>query len=238
MANPNIKINTKKLNPSLKDLLDMAKKDIFLSLNCHAIGTVQEFDQTDQTASVTMNYVQSYAQLNADGTESVVSKNYPVIVDAPVMFLGGGSWNLTFPVSQGDTCLIFFNDRDIDNWFQSGQVAPCASTRLHSFADAIILVGLRSSQDALDNFDLTRAILQNSVGGAMVGVADTLIRIANNTTTLNTLLQSLITAINAIKIDPGTLNIGGTAVTGQGQISTASQSALSGVGTNLGGLLE
>lgn len=234
--NPSIAFTNKKVDPTLKDLLDIAKKDIFLNFNCHAIAQVHAFDATTQTVSASVMYVKTISQLQPDGSYQPVSVNYPPLIDVPVIILGGGDWTLTFPIAQGDTCLILFNDRDLDNWYQAGQVGPVASGRLHSFSDAIALIGPRSSQDPVASYDTARAVLAN--GQTMIGVGVSLIKIANATTTLNTLLQSLISAIKAIQVDAGTFNITGTPVTGKGTIDPSSQSALATVATDIAGLLE
>lgn len=138
--------------PELKDLLALHKKSIFLGLNCHAVATVQSFNATNQTANATINYKRTYFQPDVNGVYQPVLKDYPQLVDCPVMFLGGGGAALTFPVAQGDECLVLFNDRDLDNWFAGSSNSPVATPRLHSFSDAIILVGLRSQANAIQGF--------------------------------------------------------------------------------------
>ena len=60
-------INVKGQDPTLKDLLDLLKRDIFLTLKCHDIGTIQSFDKTTQTATVTINYQKTYMRPNPHG---------------------------------------------------------------------------------------------------------------------------------------------------------------------------
>lgn len=187
-----------KAAPDLADLLDLLKRDILLNFSAHHVGTIQSFNATKQTATVTVNYKRTKFRLNsATGQYEQVLYDYPILADCPVMFLGGGTSALTFPVNRGDECLILFNDRDLDNWFLGASGASVATARLHSFTDGIILVGLRSLAHTLPNFDTTRASLRNGPNGTtMVGVGETLIKIANTSTTLNTLLQNLISNIN------------------------------------------
>jgi hypothetical protein len=185
---------------TLADALNLIKKDILLNLNAHHVGTVQSFDATKQTATATVVYKKTFFQLNAaSGTYNPVLLDYPLLVDAPVIHLGGGGgqYGLTFPVQQGDECLILFNDRDLDNWFTGGANGAVATPRLHSFADGIILVGVRSLGNVLQNVDTTRACLRGSKDGkTFVGVGATLIKIANSQYTLNGLLKTLISNIN------------------------------------------
>ena len=194
MAGPQISQNLVPSSPQLQDLLDLLKKDIMMSLVCHHIGTVQSFDPAKQIATATINYKKTYFNRDSNGLYQPKLVDYPILIDCPCIVLGGGPTSLTFPIAKGDECLILFNDRDIDSWFSSGQVGPVATPRLHSMSDALILVGVRSAGKALAGYDEDRAVLQN--GTTMVGVGESLVKIANADYTLNTILQDLITAIN------------------------------------------
>lgn len=220
-------------NPQLSDLFDTWKRDIFLSLNCHAIATVQKFDRVALTVSATINYSKSYLQLQPNGKYITVLVDYPILLDCPAIILGGGGGSISFPIGKGDQCLILFNDRDIDNWFSGASVGELATNRLHSFSDGIALVGLNKVSD----YDSTRAVLKYN-GSAMVGVGEELIKISNDMFTLRGLLEELIDAIKDITVAPGTFSNGAGAVTGLGAISSTSKTALDGVSNDIEGLLE
>lgn len=244
MASPNISQNQVPSNPSLQDLLDLVKRDIMMSIACHHVGTIQSFDKDKQTAQVTLNYKKTYFQRNAStGLYDAVLVDYPILVDCPCVVLGGGAASLRFPIQKGDECLMLFNDRDIDNWFQSGQVGPVATPRLHSLSDGFALVGIRSSGKVLSGYDLTRAVLQH--GTTVVGVGESLVKIANENFTLNTILQDLVTAINdlvtqtaAITVTGVTPGPGASGVPANAAAITAIATNLSQVATDLGELLE
>ncbi len=216
-------------DPSLKDVLDLWKKDIFLSMNCHAIGTIQSFDSSKQTAKITINYKKTFFDRDASGVYNPVLVDYPILLDCPVVIMQGGDCALTFPIASGDTCLVLFNDRDIDNWFTSGQVGPVNTPRLHSFADGMAIIGLNSLNNSLEDYDATRVVLKN--GTTFVGISPTLIKIANDLTTLNTALQHLCTAIEGIVT---TNCVVGSPVT----LNPASILAIQNAATELGTLLE
>lgn len=139
---------------SLTDLLNLHEKGIKLSLNCHHVGIIDSFDATTQTARVKLVYKKSYLEPDSRGVYKVVPKEYPLLLDVPVVFLGGGQTALTFPVTKGDECLVLFNDRAIDSWFSAGSVgAEVPSTRLHSISDGFALVGIRSVPKVVKGFD-------------------------------------------------------------------------------------
>lgn len=185
--------------PTLRDLLNQFSKEISLSLNCHAIATVESFNPVNQTITATINYKKVFnQQTGVTGKFSQVLVDYPLVIDAPVVILGGGSGTLTFPIAQGDECLLLFNDRDIDNWFSSSQTGTLATTRTHSFADAVALVGLRSATRFISDYDATHTLLKQN--GVKVGVGSTKLVAANNTDSLKSVLEALVTAIKAIQV--------------------------------------
>lgn len=213
-----------------------------LSFNCHHIGTIQSFDASTQTATATINYVKTVFPLNKSAASPVAeTQNWPIVTECPVIFLGGGSTAVTLPVSVGDECLILFNDRDLDHWFSGGTGSPNATARLHSFSDAIALVGLRSLTHILSHFDTTRALIRggtvaNSITAVGVNPSNSKVLITNtypgNATTLNTLLQALITDLR--NLVSATASITVTAPSGGGPTSTPlNASTINDVGTQL-----
>lgn len=250
--------NPLKSDPTLTDVLDQRKKEIFLSMNCHHVGTIQSFNPANQTAVVSINYKKTFAKLNPfAGVYNSVLVDYPLAIDCPVICLGGGDASLTFPIKKGDECLVLFNDRDLDNWFQGAGNGSLASSRLHSFSDGIALVGLRSLANVIDDYDGVRAVLVNDQ--AMVGVGPILVKIANNSTTLNTLLQTLVSnietlvtnvealvaqtaAITVTAVSPGMGTSGppanAAAIAAVGALLVATAGQLTATGIEIAGLLE
>ncbi len=167
----NVQQNQIPNEPELADLLALLKKDIFLGLNCHHIGTIQSFDPLKQVATATINYRRTYFKHDPAGGEYVPELvPYPVLLDCPVVFLGGGNGALTFPVAEGDECIVLINDRDIDNWFSGSSDSAVATPRLHSVADALILVGVRSLANVIAEFDGSAVSLRTKDGVSKVSI--------------------------------------------------------------------
>jgi len=141
--------------PTLADILEVHREEIFSNLNCHAVGKIEQFNHLEQTAIVSIDYQRRVENIEATYERS----DYKNLIDIPVIVVGGGNGSLRFPIKAGDNCLVFFNDRDIDNWFTSGSKSPLASDRKHSFSDGVALVGLRSMADNLDDYDPDRTEL-------------------------------------------------------------------------------
>lgn len=237
-------LNLRIPNPELADVLNAWKQDILNTINCHAIGTVQEFKQALgpdgnpnglYTVTCTINYSRTYfiKQLNGEYLPQQVP--YPQLLDVPAIIVGGGTTYLQFPIKKGDQCLVLFNDRDLNNWFAGNRAGPVATSRMHSIADGIALVGFQN----VVSYDTNHAKLSN--GNAEVGVpasaSGSQVRIANADTTLYTLLSDLITAIEGITVNPGSFDVGGTPVTGISG-TVANTGSLESVRSDLQGLLE
>lgn len=162
-------INVIPNEPGLQDLLVYYKKLTKLEINCHHVGTITAFDATNQTAQATINYTKTFLRVDEIGDTSVTPTNYAQLIDCPVVCLGGGGGSLTFPIVEGDECLVLFNDRDFDNWFSSGNsnAAP-ATPRAHGFSDAIILVGIRSIPNVITEYDTDAAAFRYLENGVRI----------------------------------------------------------------------
>jgi hypothetical protein len=215
----------------LTDLLDLRKKDILLSLFCHAIATVTSFDPVTQTASATMAYQKTFQSRQANGTYMAVQRDYPPLTGCPVIFLGGVDSYLTFPDVVGADCFVYFNDRDIENWVTNNG-AVLASSRLHSFSDAVLIVGLRSNQKAIANFDTQRILLKEGNAEVGIGLNNELVRVANELYTLNGLLQQLINAVSGLSIDVAGIGLA------QGTVDMTSKTTLTTLAGKFNNLLE
>jgi hypothetical protein len=187
-------------NPELPDIFNMFQRNLLLNFNCHHIGTIQSFNPANQTATASINYKKEILIFDTDTQKNKTQLvDYPPIADSPVMFLRGGQTSLTFPIAKNDECFIFFNDRDMDAWFAGSVIGAPDTSRLHSFSDAVILVGPRSKGNVLTNFDMNHLLLQ-WIGGGQVGVSSSKVLIGNDTYKLNALLQELISEIQSITV--------------------------------------
>lgn len=246
MSGPTINLNlTANREPTLKDLLDLHAQQINLDMNCHHLATIQSFDATTQTATVTLNYTKTLFKID-ESTGEYVSylQSYPAIADCPVIVLGGGPVRITFPITAGDQCLLLFNDRDIDNWFAGSLNSPVATPSLHAFTDAIALIGPNNVGNFVASYDAVRALITN--GTVMVGINPTNNKVAlTNGTSLGTLLSNLCTQLNDLTTALAALTVTGV-TTGPGISGVPANAAaitsigtqISSISTQLGLLLE
>ena len=191
--------------PKQEDVLNIFARFLKISINCIKIGTVQSIDYTKMTATIQIVFQQALR----DGT----FQNIPVLTDCPVFTLQGGGYSLQFPIEEGDTAIVLFSDRNIDNWFQSGGVQVPADGRLHNLSDAIAIVGLNSLATPLSPAPTTSEVrLTNKAGNAKVGInsAGKVTVAGTSGQTLLTALQTLITGIQGLQVvvsGPGTYTV-------------------------------
>lgn len=93
-----------------------------------------------------------------------ITKNYPLLVDVPVVFPRGGGCTLTFPVKAGDECLVIFADRCIDFWWQNGGVQEPVDDRVHDLSDAFCIVGPQSQAQKISGISTGAAQLRSDDG--------------------------------------------------------------------------
>lgn len=135
-------------NKSMTNVLDEAFHTFVKNLNCVKIGQIQEFNKETQTATVQIMHKYTN-ELNINTTELL---EYPLLENVPVIIVGGGNTRITYPITAGDACLLFFNDFELDNWYNTEQVSTSSFPRRHDLSDGIALVGLRSSLSAIQEY--------------------------------------------------------------------------------------
>lgn len=136
--------------PSPTALQDAQQREFSKTINCARPGTIVDYDPGAEgvrppTATVQIAQLQ-VTSIAVDGTQTFAP--YPPLQLVPVYFAGGGNWDMTWPVAQGDECLLIFSDREIDNWFTNGAGLAPTTTRLHDLSDAFCIVGIRSGPNA------------------------------------------------------------------------------------------
>lgn len=232
------------VDPTLRDVLETLKKEIFLTMNCVAIGTIQTFNSADCTAQIQINYPRVFVQMDSAGVTKNETQPYPLLMQVPCVVLSGGAAGLTFPISPGDSCVVLFNDRDFSNWFASGATtAPPASLDHHGMGNGIAIVGIRSAANPIAGYDTTHAKLYN--GNTQVAVSASKVKIDNSTynlktelTNLCTKLNDLCTAIKAITVSGVTPGGGVSGTPVNSATFTTLSSDISTISTHLVGLLE
>lgn len=99
-----------------------------------------------------------------------INVTMPACVDVPVCFQRGGGYTLTFPVKEGDECLLIFSSRCIDGWWSTGGTVPPTEQRMHDLSDGFALVGPFSQKTKISKLSTTTAQLRSDDGTVFVEI--------------------------------------------------------------------
>ena len=115
IPNPLPTSRPKILEPDMKTIFDRRKREWKSEMNCISIGTIKSFNSVNQTAVILLNFLKvikgaspTVGNSSINNLASDISIPYPQLINCPVVFLFGGSAALTFPIEEGDTCIVFF----------------------------------------------------------------------------------------------------------------------------------
>ncbi|ELZ1063216.1 MULTISPECIES: Gp138 family membrane-puncturing spike protein [Enterobacteriaceae] len=135
-------------------------------------GVIRSFDPETVTCDVDIAIT---ARMTKAGTMvedfQYESVRHPILEDLPVVFPRGGGVTLTFPVKEGDECLIVFSSRSIDFWWQNGGVQERADGRVLDLSDAFVIPGPQSQARKISGISTSAAQLRTDDGSAFVEVA-------------------------------------------------------------------
>lgn len=160
-------VSDKTRSGALAEVLASERKTINEQLRVALPGIIQSFDPGTVTAVVQPAI--RYIERDNDGNKT--TKDYPLLVDVPVVFPRGGGCTLTFPVTAGDECLVIFADRCIDFWWQSGGIQEPVDGRMHDLSDAFCIVGPQSQAKKIRGISTTAAQLRTDDGSAFIELA-------------------------------------------------------------------
>lgn len=96
-------------------------------------GKIITYDYTTKKASV---------QPMVDKKYTTGPEPMPVLNNVPVIFPYAGGASITFPVNEGDFCLVVCCERSIDNFLSNGQQSPPTDPRKFDLSDGVAIMGL------------------------------------------------------------------------------------------------
>ncbi|MBS0878001.1 MULTISPECIES: Gp138 family membrane-puncturing spike protein [unclassified Tatumella] len=197
-------VSDKTKSGALAEVLVSERKKINEKLRVAMPGIIQSFDAEAVTAVIqpAIRYIER------DNNGNQTTSDYPLLVDVPVVFPRGGGCTLTFPVKEGDECLVIFADRCIDFWWQSGGVQEPADGRMHDLSDAFAIVGPQSQSKKISGISTTATQLRSDDGATSLSL--------NPTTG----------AISGVA--PGGFNLNGLKISGNGQLTLVDGSVVDG----------
>ncbi|USG65155.1 hypothetical protein NDK47_24030 [Brevibacillus ruminantium] len=146
-----------RINNNDTELFNIVADKIFNTLRVSVPGIIKKFDPETQTAEVQIALREHVRQENMDYKWMEIDP----LLDVPVVFPRGGGYVLTFPIKEGDECLIVFSDMCIDAWFSLGDIQNQIEKRRHDLSDAIAIPGLWSQPKKLKDYSTKHVELRS-----------------------------------------------------------------------------
>lgn len=151
---------------STTEMFKRMQSNINTSIPC----IVNSFDKARQTVNV-----KPVVQLSKSVNGKTEYFEMTELINVPVLFPGGAGFSITYPIVEGDECLVVFSQKSYDNWFDSGKVSKAVEdvvSRRHDLSDGIAIVGLRSLPNVVTDFSDTAIEIRNETNTSKVSIYD------------------------------------------------------------------
>ena len=162
-----------------QQVYEKLKNTISFNVHCCLICIVQKFDKQRMTVDVQPVIRERY--INDKGEYSFI--NFPLLINVPVVFPCSGESLITFPIKQGDECIVIFSDLAIDNWFINSGIQNPVEIRRHDLSDGIAIFGIRSLPKIVSGYEEDKIVLK--LGNSSLKVSNSSIEVSSNSFTWN-----------------------------------------------------
>ncbi len=131
---------------SLKDVILKSVED-FLRDNLYTALPAEVKEVSNVGSDQTVDVKPLVRKIYRDG----VVLETPMILDVPVVFPSAGGGILSFPIQKGDTVLLVFCMRSLDEWLNgTGEEVTPRTLRQFNITDAIAIPGLYNKANSMD----------------------------------------------------------------------------------------
>jgi hypothetical protein len=184
--------------PTLPDLLRDVLDQWVSGIHTAMPGVIKAYDAATQLADVKPQI--KTALRKRDG--SYVTEDLPLIASVPVLHPRSGTAWVHLPLAVGDTVLLVFCERDINEWRRMGADVDPNDLRTHGLSGAVAIPGLFPSAQPIANPDATA--LELGIGTMRAKLKSTGLEVGGDTVIpadsakVATELGKIITALNAI----------------------------------------
>lgn len=184
------------LGQAINDFIDRKLSNVHTAYPAR----IESYDSTNFLASVSLELKKNL--------ESMGEVPVPVFNNVPVAFPRSKKGGLLFPVEKGDSGLLIFSERSIDDWIELGRAQVPTDPRKLDYNDGIFFPGVFPKTDlpirkgAIDSLELSNGssyLEIGSNGGFKIqeGGTELIEQISELTSNINDLLTSLSTAMVA-----------------------------------------
>ena len=142
----------------LQEALDNNIENRIQGVRTSIPGIVVRYYPEDQTADIQIVVTRRKKTSNGLQQEEI-----PILPKVPVRQPRTANSYIHLPVAAQDKVLVFFHDRDVDNYRKSGTVSEANTIRKHSLSDAFCVPGCfeDAANLTLEQSDETKIVIQN-----------------------------------------------------------------------------
>ena len=196
----NIQERTGSFENVIDSVINKIKVDIRVAIPCY----ITSFNAELQTCEAQPTIKGQITHPNG----KIESINFPLLVDVPVIFPASGGVTMTFPIKEGDECLIVFSDKCIDFWWQNSGIQESGDPRKHHLADGIAILGVRSVPKVINNISTESMQIRADNGNSFIELNPNSQNISIKTTsTINIDAEKINATANAIDVTANAINL-------------------------------
>lgn len=148
---------------------------------CALPAIIQSVNYENQTLEAKPVTIMKYSDI--DGKQHDFPM--PLVVDVPFQCYKGGDFVITVPVQAGDECLLIFTDVDFSAWFQNGGFNYAEHSFIHSYSNAMAIVGFSSEVNAIPNYSSTSVEIRTKDSSTKISLSSDNITLKSDTITLD-----------------------------------------------------
>lgn len=129
--------------PSLAEVIQTAIDANLINMHTCLPAKVVSYDASTQTASVMPSLTQAYENTNNPYSTTLTPVKYPVIPNVQVIWprAAAGQAYMHMPLVADDDVTLFFCERSLDNWKQTGELSNPDDRRKFNITDAFAIPG-------------------------------------------------------------------------------------------------
>jgi hypothetical protein len=122
---------------TIREVMKKYLDDNQTRINTAMPGVVESFDAAKKTADISIPITPTYK--GDDGEQ--LEDPFPVLMEVPVLYLGGGNSTTTYSLKKGTPVLVIFCQTDLAQWFLSDGKEPVSmeTGEMHSESNAVCL---------------------------------------------------------------------------------------------------
>ena len=162
---------------------ELIRRMIASNVNTCMPGIIDSFNSANQTVTV-----RPAIQMKITINNEITYKDYPQIINVPLVFPQAGGFAITFPVQSGDQCLLIFSQRCIDNWQLSGRISPpeqnIPGARTHDITDAFAILAPSCNSNIIGDYNTNGVEIRNEIGTSKITLTDSGIVITGDLTVI------------------------------------------------------